>query len=702
MASARRPADPQVIGGDLPSNIAHVTIRGSGGRLNRTIHSIVSESDISMRRSFRFFVATSVALLMFVPVGPVAADPGTIDGLFAGTGPISGGATMTMKVTGRGGVPATGVGAVALNVTVTEPTTSGFLTVWPTGSPQPVASNLNFTPGLTVANSVLTKVGQDGQISIFNNAGATHVVIDVLGWLPVGQTYTGVTPARLADTRNSPTVDGQFANAGPVGQSQSMSIAVLGRGGIPASGVAAVALNVTATNPTAPSFVTVWPSGVERPTASNLNVVAGQTVPNMVIAKVGQDGRISVYNNTGSVDIVVDVLGWFATGSSYNALTPARVLDTRTTSPLVGGIAADVTIAGAGGVPASGVGGVALNVTVTNPAGSSFLTVWPAGVDRPTSSNVNFVGGQNVPNMVIVKLGTGGKISLFSPTPTVDVVIDVLGWFSAGGAFTGITPARLMDTRSSVRPLTPGTSWQWQINGGAIDETVLDAVVNTKKMFDIDLFATDAATIQGLHNKGIYVVCYMETGSWENYRPDAGSYPATVLGNALSGFPSERLVDIRQLDVLLPIMAGRLDLARSKGCDGIEPDLDDTYNGYNSGFPLTMQHQLTFNRAVADLAHARGLSIGLKNGASPGGVFEAAMAQFADWALNEECNQFGECAGYQAFIAQNKAVFQVEYTASGSTAASVCPADNAANFDGILKLSSETLAALPRIACRLG
>ena len=134
------------------------------------------------------------------------------------------------------------------------------------------------------------------------------------------------------------------------------------------------------------------------------------------------------------------------------------------------------------------------------------------------------------------------------------------------------------------------------------------------------------------------MVCYMETGGWEEFRPDASSYPAAVLGNPLSGYPDERLVDIRRLDVLLPIMTARLDLARGKGCDGIEPDLDDTYT-YNTGFPLTMQHQLAFNRAVADLAHERGMSIGLKNGASPGGVFEAAMAQFADWALNEECHQ---------------------------------------------------------------
>ncbi|MGZ4769485.1 MAG: endo alpha-1,4 polygalactosaminidase, partial [Ilumatobacteraceae bacterium] len=139
-----------------------------------------------------------------------------------------------------------------------------------------------------------------------------------------------------------------------------------------------------------------------------------------------------------------------------------------------------------------------------------------------------------------------------------------------------------------------------------------------------------------------------------------------------------------------------------KGCDGIEPDLDDTYNGYNTGFPLTMQDQLTFNRAVADLAHARGMSIGLKNGASSGGVFEASMVQFTDWALNEECNQFGECGGYKVYIAANKAVFQVEYLGSGASVASICPADNAANFDGILKQSSASLAALPRIACRNG
>lgn len=253
----------------------------------------------------------------------------------------------------------------------------------------------------------------------------------------------------------------------------------------------------------------------------------------------------------------------------------------------------------------------------------------------------------------------------------------------------------------TVKGLTPGTSWQWQIDGTAINMTVLDGVTNSKKMYDVDLFATPASTVQQLHAKGIYVVCYVETGSWENYRPDAASYPASVLGNTLGGYPNERLVDIRQWSVLQPIMAARMDLAKAKGCDGIEPDLDDTYNGYSTGFPLTMADQLTFNRNVADLAHARGMSIGLKNGAS-GGTFESKMVAFTDWALNEQCNQYRECGGYVVYVAANKAVFQVEYSASGATIGSFCPADNAANFDGLLKKSSGTLAALPRTACRYG
>jgi hypothetical protein len=248
----------------------------------------------------------------------------------------------------------------------------------------------------------------------------------------------------------------------------------------------------------------------------------------------------------------------------------------------------------------------------------------------------------------------------------------------------------------SWKPLTPGTSWQWQIDGGTINQTVLDGVANAKKMYDIDMETTDAATIAQLKAKGIYVVCYLETGAWENYRSDAASYPAIVLGKNMNGFPDERWVDIRRIDILRPIIAARLDRAKAKGCEGIEPDLDDSYTE-NTGFPLTKQDQINFNTAMVAEAHARGMSMGLKNG--PGIAVE--MASVADWALNEQCNNYSECDGYVSFIQAGKAVFNVEYTnPDGMTAAKFCPADNAKNFDGLLKLSSETLAALPRTACR--
>ncbi len=125
------------------------------------------------------------------------------------------------------------------------------------------------------------------------------------------------------------TIDGQFSGIGPVGPGAVLNVTVAGRGGVPATGASAVALNITATNPTAGSYLTIYPTGAARPTASNLNVTAGQTIPNMVIVPVGAGGQISIYNDAGTVDVLVDVLGWYPTGNTYTGLNPARLLDTR-------------------------------------------------------------------------------------------------------------------------------------------------------------------------------------------------------------------------------------------------------------------------------------------------------------------------------------------------------------------------------------
>ncbi|MCU1396362.1 MAG: hypothetical protein JWM34_4790 [Ilumatobacteraceae bacterium] len=369
----------------------------------------------------------------------------TIDGQFAAGGKVAANGSASVTVVGRGGVPSTGVGAVALNVTVTNPTGSGYLTVFPAGQQQPTASNLNFTPGLTIPNMVLVPVGAGGQVTVFNSAGTSDVIVDVLGWFPTGAAFTGLNPARLLDTRPGfATIDAAFAGAGPVQANKATSFAVTGRGGVPASGVGAVALNVTVTDPDGPGYLTVAPDASKIPTASNLNFTPKQTIPNMVVVPVAADGSVAVFNGSGgTANVIVDVLGWFPTGTAFSGLTPARLLDTRfgsLSTATIDGIDAgggaipanstlNVVVTGRGGVPASGAGAVALNVTVTNPTGSGYLTVYPAGTHAPTASNLNFIPGQTIPNMVIVPVGNNGEISIFNSAGSSDVLVDVLGWF---------------------------------------------------------------------------------------------------------------------------------------------------------------------------------------------------------------------------------------------------------------------------------
>jgi hypothetical protein len=343
-------------------------------------------------------------------------------------------------VGGAGGVPLSGVSAVVLNVTVTEPTSGSFLTAWPAGTPQPVASNLNWVAGQTVPNLVTVMVGAGGKVSLFNNSGTAHVIADVAGWYGVddpapGARYTAVPPARILDTRA-----GVGAPAGAAGPGATVGLQVTGRGGVPASGVSAVALNVTVTEPSASSFLTVWPAGDPRPVASSLNYGPGQTVPNLVVVKVGAGGVVNLFNYAGSAHLIADVAGWFGPdvpppGGAFTAVPPARLLDTRAAvgasrAPVGAGSALSLQVTGRGGVPASGVSAVVLNVTVTDPTATSFLTAWPAGDIRPVASNLNYVAGQTVPNLVMVKVGAGGKVDLFNHAGSTDVIADVAGWFS--------------------------------------------------------------------------------------------------------------------------------------------------------------------------------------------------------------------------------------------------------------------------------
>jgi hypothetical protein len=239
---------------------------------------------------------------------------------------------------------------------------------------------------------------------------------------------------------------------------------------VPAAGATAVVLNVTVTEPTAGGFLTAWPTGQNRPLASNLNFTAGQTVPNLVTVQLGE-GKVSLYNGGGSVHVIADVAGWYGIdyadgGTRYTPVTPARILDTRTgngASPGKLGPSGTLglTVTGRGGVPATGVSAVVLNLTVTEPTFLSYLTAWPAGQSRPLASNLNFRAGQTVPNLVIVKVGAGGMVNLFNDAGATHVIADVAGWFGAGpreptGSFGGGLPVRILDTRTGLGPLGPG------------------------------------------------------------------------------------------------------------------------------------------------------------------------------------------------------------------------------------------------------
>ena len=222
-----------------------------------------------------------------------------------------------------------------------------------------------------------------------------------------------------------------------------------------------------------------------------------------------------------------------------------------------------------------------------------------------------------------------------------------------------------------------GTTWQWQLTGLPVDRAA------EAEMYDIDLFDNGARTVAALHAQGRFVVCYLSAGSWEDWRPDADLFPASVLGNDYEGWPGERWLDIRQIDLLAPIMRARLDLCRAKGFDGVEPDNVDGYAN-DTGFALTYEDQLAYNRWLADEAHARGLSIGLKNDAEQ----VSDLLTCFDWALTEDCFAQGWCSEVAPFVEAGKAVFAAEYTDELTVDRflnGVCPQAEALGLSAILK-----------------
>lgn len=348
----------------------------------------------------------------------------TRNGVGAPVGKLGQGASLTLPVLGRGGVPASGVDAVALNVTAANTTASSYLTVWPSGQPRPNASNVNWAAGATVPNAVVVKIGAGGSVDVFNAFGATDVLVDVVGWFASGPGFSGITPTRLLDTRS-----GIGAPAGKLGQAGELGLQVTGDA-IPATATGVI-LNATATEPSATGYVTVYPSGTGRPETSSLNMPAGVTVANLVVSSLGTDGQVRMYNAFGETHLIADAAGYFAAGSGFTGITPTRVIDTRQSGSSTGtGRTTEVRVAGLGTNVPTNARSVVVNVTAVDPTEAGYLTVFPSGVARPEASNLNFVAGQTVPNLVFAQIGTDRSISIYNATGRTHVIVDIVGWFA--------------------------------------------------------------------------------------------------------------------------------------------------------------------------------------------------------------------------------------------------------------------------------
>ena len=247
----------------------------------------------------------------------------------------------------------------------------------------------------------------------------------------VGDYFTPVTPVRALDTRV-----GTGAALARVGQGGEVSLQINGANSVP-SNATGVVLNVTAVTPDAAGYVTVYPNGVTRPLASNLNFVPGDVVPNLVIVGIGSAGKVNLFNANGTVDLVADIVGYYSsdnTAKQFYPVTPVRALDTRigtggVSSPVGQGASIALTIRGANGIPA-GASAIVMNTTAVTPNAASFLTAWPTGVTQPLASNLNYVAGDVVPNLVQVGIGSNGKVSLFNNAGSVDLVVDLTGYFA--------------------------------------------------------------------------------------------------------------------------------------------------------------------------------------------------------------------------------------------------------------------------------
>ncbi len=364
----------------------------------------------------------------------VAIEPARILDSRTSTGPIAADTSIALAVTGHAGIPSSGVSAVVLNITATDTTSAGFVTVWPAGKPRPLASNLNIdTPGDTVAALVTSAIAANGTVAIYTQR-STDLVVDAVGYYTLtGATSAGrlvaVEPHRLLDTRIGPGTSGST----PPEPGRTIDIAATGADSPVPSDASAVIVNVTATEAAAPGYVTLWGPG-DRPPTSNVNLArTGQTVANLAIVPVAGDGRIQAFTQSGT-HLIVDVVGWFtgdndppAVSGLFVPMTPARYVDTRTTGTPTPVVTVDLSLHAY--IQAGRAAAVAGTLTITNTRRPGYFAVFPGNTPSLASTVNAERAGHTVANHFVTAV-SNGHFAVFAQHPA-DVIVDLTGWYIA-------------------------------------------------------------------------------------------------------------------------------------------------------------------------------------------------------------------------------------------------------------------------------
>jgi SpoIID/LytB domain protein len=417
--------------------VRSIDVIGTAGTV--TVSGDAFQSKLGLRSNW-FFVPSACDGRVVPPATGVPAAPAarfqpvvparlldTRTGLGTNTvAPLAAGCAMALTVVGVGGVPAAGVAAVTVNVTATAAPSPGYLTVYPCGGVAGQTSTVNYAAGDNVANMAQVRVGPSGQICIYAFS-TVHVVVDVSGWYGdgAGSGYQPLAPARVLDTRDGTGIGGARQ---AVGAGTTIGFGV-SDAGVPPSATGVI-LNLTSTESASDGYLTAFPCGGVVPPSSNVNYDAGRSVANQVAVGIGVNGQVCV-NSFATGHVVADVLGWFGPSApaGFVPLTPARILDTRTGTGKVGaGQTLRVPVVGTAGIPPTGVTAVAVNVTVDQPSGPGFVTVFACGSAPPLASNLNYATSQVVANVATAPIADGA-VCLFTWAAT-HVIVDVSGYFT--------------------------------------------------------------------------------------------------------------------------------------------------------------------------------------------------------------------------------------------------------------------------------